>query len=286
MIAPGSGLAMLIASLVIAAHPLPASPTAPRESALHLVPTRLDADARRVWRRAVANDDARTLTMLLDKYPHDATLAGARAATGKSALMVAGKVGDLPLARRLVAAGADPRAVTETGGTPLMFAVLGDRLELARWLHRLGGDVDARGSNGWSATMIAAAKGLEETLDWLLSVGADAERADVYGYTPLMRAVDNAHVGAARRLLAAEVAIEASDERGNTALHHAVAGGRAELIALLLDHGADPDHADHDGLTPADLARAAAADGAAPDGRPRRPLPPALLARLTASAAD
>lgn len=285
MIAPGSGLAVLIATLVVAAHPLaPSTPSGSgRAGILSVVPTRFDADARRVWRRAIANDDARTLDILLGKHGGERSLVRLGAETGKSALMVACKVGDLALARRLVALGADPRGTTATGGTPFMFAVLGDRLEIARWLHGLGVDVDAQGSNGWTAAMIAAAKGLDGTLAWLLSIGVDAERPDVYGFTPLMRAVDNAHEPAVRRLLAAGVGVVASDEQGNTALHHAVAGGRAVLAELLLEHGADPRRGNRDGITPAQLARSLA-DETSVAGT-RAALPKALLRRLEGAGA-
>ena len=266
MIAPGSGLAMLITALVVAAHPLaPTASHAPnRGGILSIVPTRLDAEARRVWRRAIANDDARTLGMLLGKHGAERSLVALRAETGKSALMVACKVGDLALARRLLERGAEPDERTATGGTPFMFAVLGDRLDLARWLHGLGIDTEAQGSNGWTAVMIASAKGLDATLGWLLSIDADVDRADVYGFTPLMRAVDNAHENAVRRLLAAGADVGATDESGNSALHHGVAGANAVLVELLLDHGADAALGNRDGITPSALARTRAREAAGP----------------------
>jgi len=250
-----------------------------------------DTDRRLArWRSAIANDDVATLARLLDDAMVDAAADGqadieadaapdppgeatvgrsstgsggssslaalvtTRSANGRSALMVACKLGDLGLARELVAAGADPAGTSATGGTPFMFAVLGDRLEVARWLAARGVALDARGSNGWSAVTIAAAKGLDATLAWLIEAGAPADVADLYGFTPLMRAVDNAHEDAARRLLGAGARPDAADESGNTALHHAVAGGRATLVTLLLERGADPGVTNRDGITPAGLA--------------------------------
>jgi ankyrin repeat protein len=43
---------------------------------------------------------------------------------------------------------------------------------------------------------------------------------------------------------------------GKTALHYAAAAGHTQVIALLLDHGADPTLKDNQGSTPLDLARA------------------------------
>lgn len=230
------------------------------------------------WRQAIANDRSERFRALLDET--DRTVnpsagAGVKSAraeqgasltpqalvrltdgSGRSALMVACKQGDLPLVRSLVALGADLQARTHTGGTPFMFAALGNHRTVAEWLLARGADLQAAGDNGWTASMIAAAKGYAELLDWLITAGADISRPDVYGFTPLMRAVDNQHTDAVATLLSAAVQadVNARDEAGNTALHHAVAGGRIALVEQLLAHGAGTDLANRQGQTALALA--------------------------------
>jgi len=48
--------------------------------------------------------------------------------------------------------------------------------------------------------------------------------------------------------------INASDKFGMTSLHHACAEGHADVVALLVQLGADPDRTDKEGQTPIQVA--------------------------------
>ena len=211
------------------------------------------------WSSAISNDQVEKLkAMLLDarsRVDAGKTLLKQRAPNGKSALMVASKTGDVQFAKRLVALGVNVNELTVTGGTPFMFAVLGNHIELAGWLHSVGANIDAKGSNGWSAATIAGAKGQSDMLRWLISAGADVDSPDVYRFTPLMRAVDNRHLESARLLLKqGRSRVDAKDEADNTALHYAVANQQEAMVKLLLQFGADPVHANRDGIRAIDIA--------------------------------
>jgi len=212
------------------------------------------------WQRAIANDQATKLSALLDSLEAEPAILkrviSIKSANGKDALMVAVKIGNGALAKRLVALGADTDAQTLTGGTPFMFAVLGDQLALAEWLHASGVDINAQGTNGWSAATIAAAKGHTDTLRWLLTAGVDYNAQDVYGFSPLMRAVDNQHVAATRVLLGAtDIQVNAQDETGNTALHHAVAAQHIGLVKMLVDADASKHLLNREGQSAQALAK-------------------------------
>ena len=64
-------------------------------------------------------------------------------------------------------------------------------------------------------------------------------------------------LAAAEILLAAGAQVDAANSYGNTPLATAVfnSRGRGELIQLLRRHGADPQHPNYTGQTPADTAR-------------------------------
>lgn len=224
----------------------------PRHSYL---PAKLRPSSKLSWMSAISNDDASKLAILLSEND-PRSLLPVTASNGKSALMVAAKKGNLGLAKSLVRAGADVNETTDTQGTPFMFAILGGHQNLAKWLLVRGADINTVGSNGWTALTIAAAKGQVHLLQWLISEGADPQVRDVYRFTPLLRAVDNGYVEAAAVLLSlVETDVNARDEYDNTALHHAVSSGNLSMVDLLLEHHADPDIVNRDGVSPFDVAR-------------------------------
>lgn len=206
------------------------------------------------WISAIGNDRVDLLASLRDE--HDLTeLLKVTASNGKSALMVASKKGDLPLAKSLVEGGASIHDLTITQGTAFMFAILGDQQHVVEWLYESGADINVVGSNGWTALTIAAAKGNAGLLQWLLDRGADAQIRDVYRYTPLLRAVDNGYLNTARILLSLpDTDVNAQDEYDNTALHHAVSAKNTEMVKLLLAYNANPDVKNRQNLSARELA--------------------------------
>jgi ankyrin repeat protein len=83
-------------------------------------------------------------------------------------------------------------------------------------------------------------------------VHPDESVACVYGWGPLHWAVNGGHAAVARRLLGPPplCAPGARDWRNLTAAHVAAALGRADLLATLLDAGADPNATDSTGNAP------------------------------------
>lgn len=216
--------------------------------------SRLSEATKNQWISAIGNDRVDQLSAL--RNTHDLSqLLKITASNGKSALMVASKKGDLPLAKSLIAGGASIHDLTITQGTAFMFAILGDQRHVVEWLYEQGADINVVGSNGWTALTIASAKGNAELLEWLLARGADAQVRDVYRYTPLLRAVDNGYLNTAEILLSLpDTDVNAQDEYDNTALHHAVSGRNREMLKLLLSNGANPDIKNRQNLSARDLA--------------------------------
>jgi ankyrin repeat protein len=74
---------------------------------------------------------------------------------GRTALMLACFEGNLALARRLLAAGADVNARDRDGDTALMFAAFRGHAALVRLLLEHGADIHAQARNGWTAEKAA-----------------------------------------------------------------------------------------------------------------------------------
>jgi ankyrin repeat protein len=255
MISPGSHIAVIFASLIVSASGDLVATDRQFAQRLSVVRLKFGASERETWITAINNDSVERLALMVDQYDPE-QFARVTGGNGKSALMVACKLGSLALAKSLVAAGADVNAQTQTQGTAFMYAVLGGNLDIARWLVDHDANIHTAGSNGWTAMTIAAAKGYTGILEWLISQGADAQVRDVYRYTPLLRAVENGFEDVAGMLLLLpDTDVNARDENDNTALHHAVAAKNESMIKLLISHAADPDIANRSGVTPNKMAQ-------------------------------
>jgi ankyrin repeat protein len=92
-----------------------------------------------------------------------------------------------------------------------------------------------------------------QPMQQLLTLGADANVRSLEGATPLMNAAQSRKIDHLHILLNAGAAVNARDNRGFTAIHRAAELGYAEIVALLLKHGADQ-AIEAEGHTPLSLA--------------------------------
>jgi hypothetical protein len=143
--------------------------------------------------------------------------------TGDTALHMAAAAFQRPIAKLLIARGADCHAKNRRGAQPLHYAA------------------DA---NRWEPTAQA------ETIEYLLSVGADPNALDKSGVAPLHRAVRTRSLPAVLALLDGGADPRASNKAGSTPLHLAVqttgrGGSGSEharqqqtgIVRLLLERG-------------------------------------------------
>ena len=122
---------------------------------------------------------------------------------GMTALHWAARHGDLPTARRLLAAGADPEAVTRLGRhTPLHVASRAGHAAVVAALLEHRADAEARTSSGAAPLHFAAQSGSADTVEALLARGADPDvREPRWGQTPLMFAAGAGRTAAVAPLL-------------------------------------------------------------------------------------
>lgn len=170
-----------------------------------------------------------------------------------TALFYAARVGSLPIARMLIAAGADVNHREAFGATPLILAVTNGYPELARYLLDHGADPNLLDGYGrgplWSAVDIrnldtadSGENGIEDRGVWLelirtlLEKGADPNAATLRE-PPSRRFM--MPFGARRWVVPA----------GETPFIRAAQASDVTVMRLLLEHGADPNHVTKPGLT-------------------------------------
>ena len=109
---------------------------------------------------------------------------------------------------------------------------------------------------GISALFHAVANGHATIVDALLGVTKQPDDVESEkGFTPLLIAATNGHTAIVRVLLEHGANPDLRNFDGVTALHNAVFEKQVDVVKLLIEHGADPGIQDRLGNTPVDLAR-------------------------------
>ena len=225
---------------------------------------------------AAVNGNAEMIELLLDARADPNAAFG----EGETALMTAARTGRPEPLTLLLTHGADPNAAERAfGETALMWAAGHGHADAIRVLVARGADADARSATidlpptkvdfsfavttalprgGMTALMYAARQGQLASAVALAEVGANLNAVDPEGTTALVIAIINAHYELAARLVEAGADPNIGDASGMAALYAAVdmqhlapfvnrpsprATGlmsAAELVTVLLEHGADP----------------------------------------------
>ncbi len=195
-----------------------------------------------------------------------ATLAPAQAATDDNnlrrdlALIAAAGRGELPALEKLLGAGADVRAKDANGRTALNNAAYGNHVEAFRRLLAAGSSVNEPDNVPSSPLMTASVRGYVEIVRLALAAGADVKSLNQYGGNALIPACHYGHVDVVRELLKTKIDVNHVNNLGWTALLETVILGdggakHQEIMGLLLQHGANVNLADRDGVTPLGHAR-------------------------------
>jgi ankyrin repeat protein len=201
---------------------------------------------------AATNGDAAIVGMLLD--------AGAKADAanpeGETVLMTAARAGSIDTVKLLASRGANVNARENWfGETALMWAAAENHAAMVRTLVSLGAEIDARSTvvaapelefpksggpnmpfarGGWTALMHASREGAIDSAKALVELKADPN------LVALPQTTDVA--------LTDEIRQGIDKHIGTTALVYAIINAHFDLAAMLLDHGADPNIADHTGM--------------------------------------
>jgi ankyrin repeat protein len=193
--------------------------------------------------QAIRNNDLTSLRVVVKEAGVDH-----KDSLGQTPLILAAAFGSPEAVEFLLASGADPKAASNAGLTAL-HASRGEA-KIVRLLLSRGADAKARTQLGKTPLIVAASSsGAEEAVRLLIERGADVNEADSTGFTPLMGAARADDTSIARVLIekgADAAAVAAGVGQSSTALMAAAYNGNAELVRLLLAHGAKLDPVSRD----------------------------------------
>ena len=242
------------------AMPAPAAPTPAKRpySTLHRH-TQADTDfARAFFALALTRkgSSAPYLATMQRSLEHGATHVNLKGRGSTTPLLLAAVHNVYPLARLLIAKGADVRAKDKDGWTPLHGAAIGDGAQVAALLLTKGANKNARDHHGWTPLHLSAFHNAQKVAALLLAKGADADAKDTLGATPLHWAAEKNAVEVAASLLAHGADVNAKSDSGRTPFHWAAEENAKKVAALLLAKGADVNAKDNNGRTPLDHADA------------------------------
>ena len=189
---------------------------------------------------------------------------------GGSPLTTASGAGCIEMMQLLVQHGANVNRPDSEGATPLMAAVQRNHATAVKFLLAHGAGVDKGAPEGFTPLSLAIEEQQFDAAYALMEGGADVNAAaSVHRLTPLMVVASelppeadsmvrvlqqHGPMDIARALLARKAKLDATDADGVTALMIAAARDNSQMIALLIQAGANPHMKSTDGQTARDIA--------------------------------
>ncbi|CRK81891.1 ankyrin repeat domain-containing protein [Neobacillus massiliamazoniensis] len=164
--------------------------------------------------------------------------------------------GDTENVLKLLEEGANINATDGLGRTAVMAATYNNKVDTVKALIQNGADINIRDNNLENVLLHAGAKGLLEIVKLAIDAGADTKLTNRFGGTALIPASERGHVEVVKELLThSDIDVNHINNLHWTALIEAVILGdggdkHQKIVQLLVDHGADVNIGDRDGITP------------------------------------
>lgn len=193
---------------------------------------------------------------------------------GTTPLHIAVYRDDVALVKKLIADGADVRAINVYGSTPMAEAAVTGNVEVIKALLKAGADVESPGADGQTALMVVARSGNVEAARVLIKAGAKVNARETWReQTALMWAAAESQPDMVKELIrrgaeldarsqvnkwprevTAEPRVQWRPAGGLTALLYASRQGCLACVKHLVEAGAKVDLADPKGVTPIIMA--------------------------------
>jgi ankyrin repeat protein len=155
-------------------------------------------------------------------------------------LFAVADAGCLPLARRLLEAGASLEARDRLGAMPLTRAARAGHAPLAELFLARGAPIDARNLAGATALYAASENERQATVALFLAKGADPNLPGRSGISPLAAGAFKGNDRIVEQLIARAADPDIMDATGKAPITYAAARGFAQIVRRLLDAGVDP----------------------------------------------
>ena len=163
---------------------------------------------------------------------------GGAAAGGSPPIVLAVRLGWQRLSHALLALGVDANAADDAGLSALHFAAQLGRGTLLQELIAFGANPEQRAVNGQTPLGLAYMHADPHSIEWLSWPNWRLPGRKLQG-TDLPGAVLAKDLPAVKKLLRLGLAVNELDKKGSTALIHACGQGQADMVRLLIKHGAD-----------------------------------------------
>ncbi|GIP04713.1 hypothetical protein J28TS4_31200 [Paenibacillus lautus] len=176
-------------------------------------------------------------------------------------LIESAEQGNTEQVRQLLQSGANIDATDEQGRTAVMAATYRNHVDTVDALIQAGADINIQDHQLNNVFLYAGAEGMLDILRLAIDADADVTLTNRFGGTALIPASDRGHVEIVQELLTrTSVDVNHINNLNWTALLEAVILGDGSenyqrIVKLLLDHGADPELPDGNGVTPLQHAR-------------------------------
>lgn len=144
-----------------------------------------------------------------------------------------------------------------SGASLSVVASLAEADPLAKWMQEQGfepGSVDRQSSGGVWPLIKACQLGRSDIVEALIGAGADITVTDAYGNDALWAACYSEDLASIATLLDAGIDLNRPNVAGATGLIYASSSGKTEVVAFLLELGADAGLRTQDDFTALDLA--------------------------------
>lgn len=168
---------------------------------------------------------------------------------GEPLIAAAARYGSTAQVKLLLEAGGVANVRGPEGWTPLLTAISVRRLETIKLLLQNGADPSARADDGTTPLDLAQATG-DAAIVVAIALALPQEMPEVDRISLLHLAAASGDVNSVKTLVPLLTNVDAMDERGWTALMYATAGGHLEVLKLLLQARAKPNHVARNGITP------------------------------------